>query len=102
MAFIADRSRTMPPSLVERPLMPWPPLRTDSGTAWRRAKARASVTSPAVCTGRISRSPFGYTITTATYCVIATSNGINAGTGIVPAWRRATISPRIALSQTAI
>ena len=35
----------MPPSLVERPLMPWPPLRTASGTSCSRAKASASATS---------------------------------------------------------
>ena len=38
------RSMTMPPSLVDRPLMPCPPLRTDSGTGWVRAKASASTT----------------------------------------------------------
>ena len=37
----------MPPSLVERPLMPWPPLRTASGTSCARANASASATSPA-------------------------------------------------------
>ena len=33
----APRSMTMPPSLVERPLMPCPPLRTASGTSCSRA-----------------------------------------------------------------
>ena len=38
----------MPPSFVDRPLMPWPPLRTPSGTAgFARANATASATSSA-------------------------------------------------------
>ena len=41
---------TMPPSLVDRPLMPCPPLRTDSGTGWVRANASAAATSGAVRT----------------------------------------------------
>jgi hypothetical protein len=45
---------TMPPSLVERPLMPWPPLRIDSGTSsCSRAKASASTTSSTL-SGRIA------------------------------------------------
>ena len=32
---------TMPPSLVDRPLMPCPPLRTASGTSWVLANASA-------------------------------------------------------------
>jgi hypothetical protein len=38
-------SMTMPPSLVERPLMPWPPLRTLSGTSCPRANSSAATTS---------------------------------------------------------
>ena len=38
----------MPPSFVDRPLMPWPPLRTPSGTVGvARAKAIACATSSA-------------------------------------------------------
>ncbi len=48
----------MPPSFVERPLMPCPPERTDSGTrrvtGWARANASASTTS-AVSRGRSTR-----------------------------------------------
>jgi hypothetical protein len=52
IAFIVDRSMTMPPSLVERPLRACRSLRIDSGTAWRRANATASLMSPAVRTGK--------------------------------------------------
>ena len=43
--FSLDRSMTMPPSLVDRPLMPCPPLRIASGTGCCRANASASTTS---------------------------------------------------------
>ncbi len=42
------RSMTIPPSLVDRPLMPWPRDRIASGTGCRLANASASATSAAV------------------------------------------------------
>ena len=49
---------TMPPSLVDRPLMPWPPLRTDIMTPfWSRANARASMTCATLVTGARDRRP---------------------------------------------
>ena len=38
---------TMPPSFVDRPLIPCPPLRTANGTSCARANARASLTASA-------------------------------------------------------
>jgi len=51
IVFSAETSMTMPPSLVERPLMPWPPLRTDIATpAWSLANASASATCATLAT----------------------------------------------------
>ena len=60
MSRMRERSMTMPPSFVERPLMPWPPLRTPNGTVgFSRANAIAEETSSAVvgCSTRPGEPP---------------------------------------------
>lgn len=57
----ARRSMTIPPSLAERLLMPWPPLRTANGTSCLRANARASATCCGVLGHRTSPGEPGHT-----------------------------------------
>ena len=74
----------MPPSLVDRPLMPWPRERIASGTCCWRANVSASATSAAV-PGR-STSPgapermyvertFGYALSPGSTAVTVSAGG---------------------------
>ncbi len=45
MAFMLERSITMPPSFVPYPAILWPPLRTATGSCWLRANGTALITS---------------------------------------------------------